>query len=246
MAKQAIEIEGTVIEVLPNATFRVRLENGHEIHTYLSGKMRQHYIRVLEGDRVKCEMLAGRLLAPRSTRTSAFGAPPNSTQPRRDLDVGLSWSIAPLSAECWSFLPPDSHEGEWQGAGSYLDGKRTAALRVSPGSLEGELARDPVTELGAAEGGAADHVCFENEFHEVSVVSPQLNALANPRTPDRPAALNLVDHNELQAARDRPVSLIQRIPHGHGPSGTRPVAVHGAIVLRRRDLGSVAARDRKQ
>ncbi|MCY4648722.1 MAG: translation initiation factor IF-1 [Gammaproteobacteria bacterium] len=56
MAKQAIEIEGTVVEVLPNATFRVRLENDHEIHTYLSGKMRQHYIRVLEGDRVKCEM----------------------------------------------------------------------------------------------------------------------------------------------------------------------------------------------
>ena len=55
MAKNAIEIEGTVVEVLPNATFRVRLENGHEIHAYLSG-MRQHYIRVLAGDRVKCEM----------------------------------------------------------------------------------------------------------------------------------------------------------------------------------------------
>jgi translation initiation factor IF-1 len=56
LAKQAIEIEGTVTEVLPNATFRVMLENGHGIHTYLSGKMRQHYIRVLAGDRVKCEM----------------------------------------------------------------------------------------------------------------------------------------------------------------------------------------------
>lgn len=56
MAKEAIEIEGTVEEVLPNATFRVELENGHEILAYLSGKMRQHYIRVLEGDRVKVEM----------------------------------------------------------------------------------------------------------------------------------------------------------------------------------------------
>ena len=56
LAKEAIEIEGTVSEVLPNATFRVRLENGHEILAYLSGKMRQNYIRVLEGDRVKCEM----------------------------------------------------------------------------------------------------------------------------------------------------------------------------------------------
>ena len=56
MAREAIEIEGTISEVLPNATFRVELENGHEILAYLSGKMRQHRIRVLEGDRVKVEM----------------------------------------------------------------------------------------------------------------------------------------------------------------------------------------------
>ena len=56
MAKQAIEIEGTVTEVLPNAHFRVELENGHEVLAYLSGKMRKHYIRVLEGDRVKVEL----------------------------------------------------------------------------------------------------------------------------------------------------------------------------------------------
>ena len=56
VAKDAIEIEGTVHEVLPNATFRVKLENGHEVLAYLSGKMRQNYIRVLEGDRVKVEM----------------------------------------------------------------------------------------------------------------------------------------------------------------------------------------------
>jgi translation initiation factor IF-1 len=56
MGKDAIEVEGTVSEVLPNANFRVTLENGHEILAYLSGKMRKFYIRVLEGDRVKCEM----------------------------------------------------------------------------------------------------------------------------------------------------------------------------------------------
>ncbi len=56
MAKDAIEMEGTVTEVLPNATFRVELENGHQILAYLSGKMRKFYIRVLEGDRVKVEM----------------------------------------------------------------------------------------------------------------------------------------------------------------------------------------------
>ena len=56
MGKDAIEVEGTVTEVLPNATFKVELENGHEVLAYLSGKMRKFYIRVLEGDRVKVEM----------------------------------------------------------------------------------------------------------------------------------------------------------------------------------------------
>lgn len=56
MGKDAIEIEGTVTEVLPNATFRVTLENEHQILAYLSGKMRKNYIRVLEGDRVKVEL----------------------------------------------------------------------------------------------------------------------------------------------------------------------------------------------
>ncbi len=56
VAKEAIEIEGLVSEVLPNTRFRVELENGHEVLAYLSGKMRQHYIRVLEGDRVKVEL----------------------------------------------------------------------------------------------------------------------------------------------------------------------------------------------
>jgi translation initiation factor IF-1 len=56
LANDAIEMEGTVTEVLPNANFRVELDNGHNILAYLSGKMRKYYIRVLEGDRVKIEM----------------------------------------------------------------------------------------------------------------------------------------------------------------------------------------------
>ena len=56
MAKDAIEAEGIILEVLPNTNFRVQLENDHEILAYLSGKMRKHYIRVLAGDRVKVEM----------------------------------------------------------------------------------------------------------------------------------------------------------------------------------------------
>jgi translation initiation factor IF-1 len=57
MAKQdAIELEGTVVEVLPNATFRVEIENGHMVLATLGGKMRQHRIRVLAGDLVKVEV----------------------------------------------------------------------------------------------------------------------------------------------------------------------------------------------
>lgn len=51
-----IEFEGVVEEVLPNTTFRVKLSNGHIITTYISGKLRKHYIKVLEGDKVKVEM----------------------------------------------------------------------------------------------------------------------------------------------------------------------------------------------
>ena len=49
-------VEGTVIEALPGTQFKVRLENGHEVLAYLSGKMRKFYIRILLGDRVKVEM----------------------------------------------------------------------------------------------------------------------------------------------------------------------------------------------
>ncbi len=57
MAKQkSIELDGTVIESLGNAMFRVELENGHIITAHISGKMRMHYIKILPGDRVKLEM----------------------------------------------------------------------------------------------------------------------------------------------------------------------------------------------
>ena len=53
---EAIEVEGTVIEPLPNAMFRVELDNGHKVLAHISGKMRMHYIRILPGDRVKVEL----------------------------------------------------------------------------------------------------------------------------------------------------------------------------------------------
>ena len=51
-----IETEGKVIEALPNTTFKVRLNNGHVITAYISGKLRMNYIRIIEGDTVKLEM----------------------------------------------------------------------------------------------------------------------------------------------------------------------------------------------
>jgi len=54
--KDFIEVKGTVLELLPAATFKIRLENGHEILGHLSGKMRMYKIRILPGDEVKVEM----------------------------------------------------------------------------------------------------------------------------------------------------------------------------------------------
>ncbi|RKY70210.1 MAG: translation initiation factor IF-1 [Candidatus Latescibacterota bacterium] len=57
MAKEKpIQVEGKVVEALPNASFRVELENGHRILAHISGKMRLHYIRILPGDRVAVEL----------------------------------------------------------------------------------------------------------------------------------------------------------------------------------------------
>ena len=51
-----IELEGTVVEAMPNAMFKVELENGHQITAHISGKMRMHYIKILPGDKVSVEM----------------------------------------------------------------------------------------------------------------------------------------------------------------------------------------------
>jgi len=57
MAKSdVIEVEGTVLEPLPNAMFRVELENGHKVLAHISGKMRMHFIRILAGDKVLVEL----------------------------------------------------------------------------------------------------------------------------------------------------------------------------------------------
>ena len=55
-SQQKIVVEGTVVEALPNTQFRVRLDNGHEVLAYISGRMRKYYIRILLGDRVRVEL----------------------------------------------------------------------------------------------------------------------------------------------------------------------------------------------
>ncbi|MBK6506786.1 MAG: translation initiation factor IF-1 [Ignavibacteria bacterium] len=57
MAKQeAIKVDGIISEILPNTNFKVKLENGHEVLAHISGKMRMHYIRILQGDKVTVEL----------------------------------------------------------------------------------------------------------------------------------------------------------------------------------------------
>ena len=54
--EEPIQVEGTVVESLPNASFRVELENGHRVLAHVSGKMRMHFIKILEGDKVTLEL----------------------------------------------------------------------------------------------------------------------------------------------------------------------------------------------
>ncbi|MDP2923930.1 MAG: translation initiation factor IF-1 [Candidatus Omnitrophota bacterium] len=54
--EELIEVEGEIVEALPNAMFRVKLDNGHIVLTHVSGKMRMHFIRILPGDKVKVEL----------------------------------------------------------------------------------------------------------------------------------------------------------------------------------------------
>ncbi|PIE56321.1 MAG: translation initiation factor IF-1 [Desulfobulbus propionicus] len=71
--EEAIEVEGTIIEPLPNAMFRVELDNGHKVLAHISGKMRMHYIKILPGDRVMVELSPYDLTRGRVTFRSKSG-----------------------------------------------------------------------------------------------------------------------------------------------------------------------------
>ena len=83
MAKEEdkIRADGVVVEALPGTQFRVRLENGHEILAYLSGKMRKYYIRILLGDRVSVEMSPDDLARGRITFRQRKNAPAPAETP---------------------------------------------------------------------------------------------------------------------------------------------------------------------
>ncbi len=76
MAKEEqIEMEGTVVDALPNTMFRVQLDNGHVVLAHISGKMRKNYIRILKGDKVTVEMTPYDLTKGRITFRHKEGAP---------------------------------------------------------------------------------------------------------------------------------------------------------------------------
>jgi translation initiation factor IF-1 len=86
MAKEELlEMEGLVAEVLPDSRFRVNLENGHQLIAYTSGKMRQHHIRILAGDKVSLEMSPYDLSKGRITfrHIEKRGPAPSGSQRRR-------------------------------------------------------------------------------------------------------------------------------------------------------------------
>src|SRR5690606_23706444 len=91
MAKEdSIEMEGTIIDTLPNTMFRVELENGHVVTAHISGKMRKNYIRILTGDLVRSELTPYDLPKRRITyRACCFAASP--TSPATVLPGGHCW-----------------------------------------------------------------------------------------------------------------------------------------------------------
>lgn len=84
MAKEdLIEMSGQVLEVLPDARYRVKLDNGHELVAYTNGKMRKHHIRILTGDKVSLELSPYDLTKGRITFRHIEGRPPMNPQARR-------------------------------------------------------------------------------------------------------------------------------------------------------------------
>ena len=99
MAKDVIEIEGTILESMPNAMFRVKLENDHEILAHISGKIRKNFIRILPGDRVKVEMTPYDLSKGRITcRLKEFKSKSNINKKEKTMKTRSS--VKPMCDKC--------------------------------------------------------------------------------------------------------------------------------------------------
>ena len=99
MAKDVIEIEGTILESMPNAMFRVKLENDHEILAHISGKIRKNFIRILPGDRVKVEMTPYDLSKGRITfRLKQFKSKSNINKKEKTMKTRSS--VKPMCDKC--------------------------------------------------------------------------------------------------------------------------------------------------
>ena len=94
--KDVIEFEGTVVENLPNAMFKVKLENGHEVLCHLSGKLRMNFIRILEGDKVKIELSPYDLTRGRIT----WRKKQTTLQSKEGLIMKVRPSVKPMCEKC--------------------------------------------------------------------------------------------------------------------------------------------------
>lgn len=86
--EDSIEMQGVVVETLPNTTFRVKLENGHVVTAHISGRMRKHYIRILTGDNVTVELTPYDLTRGRIVYRDTGKKPPQQTQANKKPDKG--------------------------------------------------------------------------------------------------------------------------------------------------------------
>lgn len=86
--EDSIEMQGVVVETLPNTTFRVKLENDHVVTAHISGRMRKHYIRILTGDNVTVELTPYDLTRGRIVYRDTGKKPPQQTQANKKPDKG--------------------------------------------------------------------------------------------------------------------------------------------------------------
>ncbi len=125
--EDSIEMEGTIIDTLPNTMFRVELENGHVVTAHISGKMRKNYIRILTGDKVRVELTPYDLTKGRITAPADTAAPPGIPPRPADHNATRLHLTRELGGRCCArHLHPTGHKNPLM-SGSALRGFTCAA-----------------------------------------------------------------------------------------------------------------------